>query len=42
MSADEAGIRLSGWITYARFGNTYKLRNKVILTFNDSFKQRET
>ena len=35
MSADEAGIRLSGWITYARFGNTYKLRSKVTETFRE-------
>jgi hypothetical protein len=37
MSIDEASLRLGGWITYARFGNTYKLRRNVIRTFKESF-----
>jgi hypothetical protein len=33
----EAGVRLGGWIAYARFGNTYKLRSRVSEKFGELF-----
>lgn len=40
MTLEEAVRSLDGWLAYARFANTYKLRTMVIVKFNDLFGTR--
>lgn len=42
MSEDQILRSLEGWLAYARFANTYNLRKRVILQYEDYFSKPET
>ena len=37
LSKDQVMLSLDGWFEYAKFANTYKLRNKISLRFDEVF-----